>query len=102
MALRFLVPKCEGDLVYYRGWDLPRDCLPCDRGCSNDPTSCDGRCKSGCGCPKGLVKSPIDHTKCIKPGDCPPTGKITRICVNRKPQCKLFYEMKHVFLLFNV
>ena len=80
LAFRFLAPKCEGDLVYYRGWDL-RDCLPCDGGCSKDQPSCPP-CMSGCGCPKGLVKSPTDHTKCIWPEDCPPTGKITRICVN--------------------
>jgi len=69
--LRRDAPKCEGDLVYYRGWDL-RDCLPCDGGCSKDQPSCPP-CMSGCGCPKGLVKSPTDHTKCIWPEDCPPT-----------------------------
>ena len=64
--------------MYYNGGKKEGDgipgCAPCEGSCDEEPHICPTICRSGCGCPRGLVRYPTDFTRCIKKEACPPTG----------------------------
>ena len=80
MFLFYSDSKCKGNLVYY-DFNHGR-CKPCDDQCVGGkvvPTRCTRECSHGCGCPKGLIKSSGDETKCITTDECRKSGKSNNI-----------------------
>ena len=50
--------------------------LTCYSGCEKRNIFSRFNCGAGCGCPKDSVKHPLIATKCIKPEECPPLGRL--------------------------
>ena len=79
---------CSGGTVLHEGRCIPLadcpitcpiegqqhfDCVPCNATCDDPNPACPLICRTGCGCPVGMV---LHEGRCIPPADCPITCPI--------------------------